>query len=90
MAEQLGKDTNDEIIYRVRKLFKRHADVIKEFKAKAPEIRLRKLMLKFPHVNEICKSLKRKYAFSGETYTVLAPSGIQDIVQEGDVLDLQR
>ncbi|WP_326975268.1 PcfJ domain-containing protein [Caproicibacter sp. BJN0012] len=82
MAKRLKMDTDDEIIFRVRKLRQRHDELVsrcqKEFAILACEI-----IEKYPHVDDICQSLKEKYEYSGKDYAVVAPSCIEDIMLEG-------
>ena len=85
MAKRLKMDTNDEIIYRVRKLKKRHAELIRICQERESELRLVEMEERYPKVNRICKTLK-KYEFQGETYSVLAPNSIAEILAEGDAL----
>ena len=41
---------------------------------------------KYPHVNDICKEIQEKYAYADETYTIIAPSNVLDILTEGRML----
>ena len=85
MAKRLKMDINDEIIYRVRKLKKRHAELIKICQERKSELRLAEMEERYPKVNQICETLK-KYEFQGEIYSVLAPNSLADILAEGDAL----
>ena len=86
MAERLGHNVNDEIVYRTSKLRKRHDDLVEVFRREERSIRARELQAKFPGVDSICATLLPKYSFAGETYSVVAPTGIADILREGDIL----
>ena len=85
MAKRLRMDVNDSIIYRVRKLKQRHDELVKICQERAPELRLMEMKEKYPGVDFICRGLK-KYEYQGETYSVVAPTGIADILAEGDAL----
>lgn len=86
MAAMYDLDVKDEIIYRVKLLRQRHDELVLLQKTKDSEARALELEQKFPHVSELCLSLKKKYEYSDDTYTVLAPSSILDIVMEGRAL----
>lgn len=86
MAKRLGMDTNDSIIFRVRKLRQRHDELVLRCQDKERELRAGEILEKYPHVNEICQSLTAKYAYADEQYTILAPTCVEDIIQEGESL----
>ena len=86
MAEQLGLDTHDEIIYRARLLQQRHDELVIQMHQKDAAEAAREVLETFPHVDAICRSIKEKYAYTGETYSIVVPDGVQDIITEGRVL----
>ncbi len=86
MADRLHMDTNDEIIYRVRKLQQRHDELVLLCREKAVELQVEDVLKKFPHVDDICKSLKEKYEYADQHYAVLAPAGAKEIIEEGRAL----
>jgi len=79
-------DTNDEIVYRVRLLYRRHDELVMRFRRKDNEGRAREVRKKFPNVDQVCRSLKEKYEYADKKYAIVAPEGITDIMAEGDVL----
>lgn len=86
MAKKLKMDINDPIIYRVKLLRRRHDELVvrcqqKDYKRRAVPVRK-----KFPNVEKICRSLKKKYEYADETYAIIAPAGIVDILVEGAML----
>lgn len=83
MAKRLGMDTDDEIVFRTRKLRKRHDDLVKRCQDKDLAIRAGEILEKYPHVEEVFSSIKDKYEFSDEDYTVVVPSRIEDMLHEG-------
>lgn len=87
MAKRLGLDTDDEIIYRVRKLRQRHDELVSRCHDKDLTIRAGEVLEKYPHVDEILRSLKAKYEYAGENYAVLAPNCIEDVMREGEKLN---
>ena len=86
MAERLHYDTSDEIVYRVRKLRQRHDELVLQSEAGSLEEQASKMAAKYPHVNDICMELQKKYAYSDGDYTVLAPPNIFAIIKEGRML----
>lgn len=86
MAERLHYDTSDEIVYRVRKLRQRHDELVLQSEAGSLEEQAAKMAEKYPHVDAICMELQKKYAYSDDDYTVLAPQNIFEIIKEGRML----
>ena len=86
MAKRLHMDVWDEIIYRVKKLRQRHDELVLKCQEKDIELQAQDVDKEFPHVNAICQEIKAKYEFAGETYMVVAPNGIMDIITEGRAL----
>ncbi len=84
MAQKLEMNTDDEIIYRVRELRKRHDELVEECNRKSFQIRLREVEREYPQVNRICKRLKKIYEYSDEQYVIVAPRGVKDILREGE------
>lgn len=86
MAKRLGMDTDDAIIFRVRKLRQRHDELVARCQSKDLAIQAGEVLEKYPHIDEICNGLSAKYAYADEQYTILAPTCIEDIIHEGEVL----
>ena len=86
MAARLGYNVNDEIVYRTAKLRKRHDDLVERCRHEDHQLQIRELQKKFPHVEKICVSQLQKYSYTGDTYTVIAPKGVADIIAEGNAL----
>lgn len=86
MAERLGIDTSDEIIYRVNKLRQRHDELVVRCHQEDDKIRAAEVLKDHPEVDSICQSIKEKYEYAGKKYAVVAPSGALDIIVEGNVL----
>lgn len=86
MAKRLKMNTNDEIIYRVRKLRQRHDELAELCRRKASELRADEISEKFPGIHKIFSKLKDKYGYMGERYSVIAPSCVLDIIKEGEAL----
>ena len=41
---------------------------------------------KYRKIAGICRSIKPKYEYTGEMYSIVVPSGVRDIMREGDAL----
>lgn len=83
MANRLQMDTSDEIVFRVNKLFQRHDELVELCHQRDISDRAGEILAMYPHVDEICKSLKAKYEYANQDYIVKAPSRVEDILLEG-------
>ena len=86
MAKKLNLDTNDAIIYRVNKLFQRHDELVALSHAEKLSRQAAEILVKFPSVNAICQSIKEKYEYADGDYSVIVPTGLEDILLEGRTL----
>ena len=86
MAKKLHMDVYDEIVYRTRKLRRRHDDLVLKCQEKDIELQAEEMEEKFPHVNAICQEIKAKYEYADADYMVVVPDGILDIITEGRAL----
>ena len=88
MAKGLHMNTDDELIYRVRDLKRRHNELVQSCQkyGTSMTIRIGKILNEYPHIDEICQSLKEKYEYSDEEYMIIAPTGVEDIILEGNAL----
>lgn len=86
MAERLGIDTSDEIIYRVKLLRQRHDELVLRCKQMDKKEQAAEILKHFPKVDRICQSIKAKYEYANDEYAVVAPNGVLDIIVEGDML----
>ena len=77
---KLHMDVYDEIVYRTRKLRRRHDDLVLKCQEKDIELQAEEMEEKFPHVNAICQEIKAKYEYADADYMVMVPSGILDII----------
>ena len=87
MAKKLKMDTNDAIIYRVKLLRKRHDELVLRCKQLDKQAQAAEVLKKFPKVDRICQSIKDKYEYANKEYAVIVPSGVLDILVEGDILN---
>lgn len=85
MAEKLGLNVKDSIVYRVRKLELRHNEVIQMLKDKEMDLKADEIVEKFPTIEAVCESLK-KYEYKNQKYQIVAPRSVRDIFVEGNEL----
>ena len=83
MAERLGYDTDDEIIYRVRKLKQRHDELVELCKAKADTIRAGEILKEYPSVEQNLAEIKSTYEYADDAYAIIVPKKIEEILSEG-------
>lgn len=86
MAQRFGMDTNDAIIYRVRKLRQRHDELVARCNQKELTLRAGEVLKEYPNIERIYESIRGIYAFTAEDYTVVVPSCIEEIMLEGEHL----
>lgn len=86
MAERLSIDTNDSIVFKVRKLRQRHDELVKRIGDKDSAVFAGKMAKKYPDVDAICRGIKEKYEYHDKQYTILVPEQIEDIIREGAAL----
>lgn len=82
MAKRLKMDTSDEVVYRTKDLCRRHDELVERINALNNKQAAAQMARKFQKVNRACKTLK-KYEWSNDDFTVIAPKGIADIMREG-------
>lgn len=83
MAARFHLDVDDEIVYRARKLRQRHDELAMRSGDKDIAVQAGEILLKYPHVDEICQSLPAKYDYAGKEYVVTAPARVEDMIREG-------
>jgi len=86
MAERFHMDTQDAIIYRVRKLRKRHDELVERSHSKSLALRAGEILKKYPHVEQIYENIRDIYEYSDKKYSVVSPRCIEDVLQEGENL----
>ena len=86
MAVRFQLDVYDKIVYRTNKLRLRHDELAARSISKDVAVQAGEILTRFPHVDEICQSLAEKYSYSDERFTVLVPSGVEEIIYEGRML----
>lgn len=88
MADSLGLDTQDAIIYKTRKLIQRHEEAAWCLRRKKLQTRIAEKEAAFPTIKQIYSTIREKYEYRSEreAYEVLVPNGIEDIFEEGKCL----
>ena len=86
MAKKLGKDTSDEIIYRVRLLRKRHDELVKCCLIEELRVAAREVLKAFPQVENVLHSIRGLYEYSDQEYEVQLPEIVEEIIEEGRAL----
>ena len=86
MASRVKMSINDAIVYRAKKLVQRHDELVELVENKGAAIRAGEIAELFPNVDRICEEIKGKYEFENNTYAILAPQNIEDVIAEGNAL----
>ncbi|MDY2753599.1 MAG: PcfJ domain-containing protein [Blautia obeum] len=86
MARRVHMNVNDPIVYRAKDLKKRHDEMVQRVEDKNLVLRAGDIAESFPKVDAICEELKEKYEYEGKDYRIIAPKGIEDILNEGNAL----
>lgn len=82
MAERLGLDVDDEIIYRTKGLFARHDEAVEEFERRKAEIEAEEFERKYGGITRACARIREKFDYVGEKFCVITPGGAQDIIED--------
>ena len=85
MARKIDMDINDAIVYKTKDLKKRHDALVLEFEKIKDKKYIDQLAKKFPKVVKIYKKYS-KYAYQNDSYMIIVPEGVGDIVAEGRAL----
>ena len=88
MARGMHMNTDDERVYRVRDLKKRHNELVQycQKRGKSLAVQVGNILEEYPHVEEICQSIKQKYEYEDEEYRIVVPEYVEEIVMEGRIL----
>ena len=87
MAERFHMDTRDAIVYRVRKLRRRHDEMVERCNGKVSIVlKAGEILREYPHVEQIYDSIRDIYEYGDEEYSVVCPRCIEDVLVEGDNL----
>lgn len=83
MAARLKMDTGDAIIYRVRRLRRRHDELVEQMRTQELSIEASEILERFPHLEEIFTETQTLYAYQGKEYSVVVPTQVEQILREG-------
>lgn len=86
MAKDCGMNTKDAIIYRTGNLEKRHNELVLLIEEKKKKQDAQEILKRFPELNDVLKTLKEKYEYQDDTYAIIAPDDVTDIIHEGNTL----
>lgn len=86
MAKRIKMNVYDEIVYRVSKLYQRHKELVQYIEENRLAVTAGELAEEYPYINDMLPGLQEKYGYSDQTYTILAPEKIEDILKEGQAL----
>lgn len=85
MAVTLKMDVGDEIVYRVNRLCQRHNELLQAINTNRLGLTAVNIEEKYPKVTEILPLLK-KYEYSDQTFAILAPESVKDILNDANAL----
>lgn len=83
MANRLKMNVYDEIVYRPSNLYKRHEQAVSTIEKLELSFTADELLEKYPLVGQVIAGLQDKYGYQGDTYTILGPKSLKEILEEG-------
>lgn len=86
MCQKLQKDTTDEMVYRPKELRRRHDEAVAEIELREAELKADEYSRRFPEAEKVLKEIKERYEYENDTYMIMVPSRIVEIVAEGRAL----
>ena len=86
MAARLKLDTNDAIVYRARRLRRRHDELVEQLQVQELSVEAGKILERFPLLEKTLEEIRALYAYEDETFSVVVPNRIEQIIREGQVL----
>ncbi len=97
MAEKLGKDLTDQMVYRPRELRRRHDELVEVYRNYLTALQMRseqekareeaeKMEEKYPGSEMILAGIKPKYEYEGEHFRITVPANFYEITLEGMAL----
>ena len=72
--------------YRVKLLRQRHDELVEQLRKRERDMEAAATARKYRKIAGICRLIKPKYEYTGEVYSIVVPSGVRDIMREGDAL----
>lgn len=86
MCKELRKKCSDEMIYKPRELKRRHDEAVLECEQRKAELEASKYAEKFPEAETVLKEIREDFEYKGDTYRIVVPRHVVDIVLEGRAL----
>ena len=86
MAARFGYDTNDAIIYRVRKLRQRHDELARRCDDRNLTRRVGEILQTHPHIEQNLQAIKEKFAFTGKRFQLQVPDRLEEIIMDSQKL----
>ncbi len=86
MATRLKMNTADEIVYKVKKLYERHDELLKVIEENGLSIRAGEILERLPDIETVMAEVSEKYTYMTDEYSILAPLKIEDVLNEGQAL----
>ena len=86
MAARFGYDTNDSIIYRVRKLRQRHDELARRCDNRGLTRRVGEILQTYPHIEQNLQAIKEKFAFTGKRFQLQVPDRLEEIITDSQKL----
>lgn len=86
MCEVLKKHTDDEMVYKPRELKRRHDEAVAEIELNNARLEADEYSRRFPGVEDVLREIKPKYEYENETYQIIVPERLVEIVAEGRAL----
>lgn len=88
MATRFGYDTNDPIVYRVRKLQQRHDELAARREDMQLTLRAGDILQTYPHIEQNLQAIREKFSFADEQFQLQVPNALEDILKESQTLFL--
>ena len=86
MCKKLKKHCDDEMVYKPRELKRRHDEAAAEIAAREAEIQAAEYSEKYKEAEKVLKKIRKKFEYAGESFLIVVPRKIVDIVKEGRAL----
>ena len=86
MCKKLKKHCDDEMVYKPRELKRRHDEAAAEIAAREAELQAAEYSEKYKEAEKVLKKIRKKFEYAGESFLIVVPRKIVDIVKEGRAL----
>ena len=86
VAFRFGYDTNDPIVYRVRKLQQRHDELAARREEMQLTLRAEDILQTYPHIEQNLQAIREKFSFADEQFQLQVPNSLEDILKESQTL----